>query len=155
LRLTNSASGDCYLESNETLTVTILHSLYHYTTEYGRAAIIESGVLRASLTKPNGRDVLLGEGQYFTSITPETIACRSLANMTPTQIQSGQISLFQLANRIMRGTPSPEKLDYFIEIDISDLIIIESSEYEYIYFHESRIDLDISNRIIRSGKTLI
>jgi hypothetical protein len=137
------------------LTVNISNSLYHYTTEYGLLAIIESRVLRPSLIKPNGRDVLLGEGQYFTSIAPETIACRSLANMTPLQIASGQISLFQLANRIMRGTPSPEKLDYFIEFDVSSLTIRYSVEHEYIYLYDSKIDLDISNRIIRSGKTLI
>jgi HYD1 signature containing ADP-ribosyltransferase len=137
------------------LIVNIPNSLYHYTTEYGLLAIIESRVLRPSLTKPNGRDVLLGEGQYLTNIAPETIACRSLTKMAPAQIESGQISLFQLANRIMRGTPSPEKLDYFIEFDVSKLIIIHSSEYEYIYVHKSKVDLDISNRIIRFGKTLI
>jgi hypothetical protein len=115
---------------------------------------MESRVLRPSLTKPNGRDVLLGEGQYFTSIAPETIACRSINQMTRSQIESGQISLFQLANRIMRGTPSPEKLDCFIEFDVSDLTIEQSLEYEYIYLHQSTVNLDISNRIIRSGKTL-
>jgi HYD1 signature containing ADP-ribosyltransferase len=137
------------------LIANIPNSLYHYTTEYGLLAIIESGVLRPSLTKPNGRDVLLGEGQYFTNIEPETIACRSITTITPLQVKSGQISLFQLANRIMRGTPSPEKLDYFIEFDISSLAISYSVEHEYIYLHESKIDLDISSRIIRSGKTLI
>jgi HYD1 signature containing ADP-ribosyltransferase len=136
------------------LTVNIPDRLYHYTTEYGLLAIIESGVLRPSLTKQNGRDVLLGEGQYFTSISPETIACRSVAKMTRLQIEAGQISLFQLANQIMRGTPSPEKLDYFIEFDVSSLTIRYSIEHEYIYLHESNINLDISNRIIRSGKTL-
>jgi HYD1 signature containing ADP-ribosyltransferase len=136
------------------LTVNISNSLYHYTTEYDQLAIIESGVLRPSLTKPNGRDVLLGEGQYFTSIAPETIICRSITEMTSFQQQTGKLSLFQLANRIMRGTPSPEKLDYFIEIDTSNLITKQSSEYEYIYIHESSINLEISNRIVRWGKTL-
>jgi HYD1 signature containing ADP-ribosyltransferase len=139
----------------ETLATNIYNSLYHYTTEYSLLAIIESRLLRPSLTKPNGRDILLGEGQYFTDIAPETIACRSRTEMTPMQIESGQLSLFQLGNRIMSGTPSPEKLDCFIEVDVANLIIIHSSQYEYIYFHESKIDLDISNRIIRSGKTLI
>jgi hypothetical protein len=136
------------------LPVNISNSLYHYTTEYGQLAIIESGVLRPSLMKPNGRDVLLGEGQYFTSIAPETIICRSITEMTSFQQQTGKLSLFQLANRIMRGTPSPEKLEYFIEIDTSNLITKQSSEYEYIYIHESSINLEISNRIIRWGKTL-
>ena len=138
----------------ENLTVNIFNSFYHYTTESARIAIIESGVLRPSLDRGDNTDVRYGEGQYFTNIAPETIACRSRTEMTPTQIEAGQISLFQLANRIMRGTPSPEKLEYFIEFDVDNLSIIYSSQYEYIYFHESKIDLDISNRIIRSGKTL-
>lgn len=116
---------------------------------------MESKVLRPSLNKPNGRDILLDEGQYFTDIAPETIACRSRIEMTPIQLESGQISLFKLANRIMRGTPSPEKLDYFIEFNVKSLKIVHSGQYEYIYLHESKINLDISDRIIRSGRTLI
>jgi HYD1 signature containing ADP-ribosyltransferase len=137
------------------LSVNISNSLYHYTTEYGQLAIIESEVLRPSLTKPNGRDVLLGEGQYFTSIAPETIICRSRTEMTFSQQQAGKLSLFQLSRHILGGSLSLKKLDYFIEFDVSNLIIRHSIEHEYIYLHESNVDLDISNRIIRWGKTLI
>jgi hypothetical protein len=136
------------------LTVNIPNILYHYTTEYGLLAIIESRVLRPSLTKPNGRDVLLGEGQYFTSIAPEAIACRSRTEMTSSQQQAGQLSLFQLSRHILGGSLSLKKLDYFIEVDVSSLVIRHSIEHQYIYLHESKVDLDISNRIIRWGKTL-
>lgn len=136
------------------MTIDIPHSLYHYTTEYGLLDIIESRVLRPSLTKPNGRDVLLGEGQYFTSISPETIACRSRTEMTLEQEQAGKISIFQLSRHILAGSLSVKKLDYFIELDVSNLPIKHSSEHEYIYLHESRHDLDISSLVIRTGKTL-
>jgi HYD1 signature containing ADP-ribosyltransferase len=136
------------------LTVNISNSLYHYTTEYGQLAIIESGVLRPSLTKPNGRDVLLGEGQYFTSIAPETIICRSRTEMTFLQQQAGNLSLLQLSRHILGGSLSLKKLDYFIEFDVSNLVIRHSTEYEYIYLYESKIDLDVSSRIIRWGQTL-
>jgi hypothetical protein len=138
----------------ETLTTNIYNSLYHYTTEYGLLAIIESRVLRPSLTKPNGRDVLLGEGQYFTSIAPETIACRSKTEMTVEQEQAGKLSLFQLSRHILAGSLSLKKLDYFIEFDVSNLVIRRSIENEYIYLHETKMDLNISNLIIRTGKTI-
>ncbi len=137
----------------ETLTVNFLRSLYHYTTGYGHFAIIDSGVLRPALTKKNGRDVLLGEGQYFTNSAPETIGARSQSQMTPSQIESGQISLLQLSRYTMGGTLHLEKLDYFIELDISNLEIVECNEY--IYVHPSSVDLNIQNLIIRSGKTLV
>jgi hypothetical protein len=130
------------------------NSLYHYTTKYGRLAIIESGVLRPSLPKSNRRDVLYGSGQYFTNISPEMIACKSITDMTLAQIESGQISLLQLSRRIMAGTQSLEKFCCFIQFDVSTLII-EDTENPCIYLHRSDIDIDISNLIIRSGDTLI
>lgn len=135
------------------MTVNFLRSLYHYTTEYGHFAIIESGVFRPSLTKKNGRDVLFGEGQYFTNIAPEMIAARSQSQMTQLQIESGQISLLQLSRYTMGGTRHLEKLDYFIEFDVLDLGIVQCNEY--IYLHPSSMDLNIQNLIIRSGRTFL
>ncbi len=133
------------------MTVNFLRSLYHYTTEYGHFAIIESGVFRPSLTKKNGRDVLFGEGQYFTNIAPERITARSQSQMTQLQIESGQISLLQLSRYTIGGTRHLEKLDYFIVFDVSHLGIIQCNEY--IYLHPSSIDLNVRDLIIRSGKT--
>jgi HYD1 signature containing ADP-ribosyltransferase len=86
------------------VTANIPSSLYHYTTEFGLLAIIESKVLYPSLDRGDGTDIKYGEGQYFTNISPDTIACVSQSQMTSTQTESGQISLIQLAGRIMSGT---------------------------------------------------
>jgi HYD1 signature containing ADP-ribosyltransferase len=119
----------------------------------GHFAIIESGVFCPSLTKKNGRDVLFGEGQYFTNIAPEMIVARSQSQMTPAQIESGQISLLQLSRYTMGGTLQLEKLDYFIEFDVSELAIVECNEY--IYLHQSSIGLNVRDLIIRSGRTFV
>ena len=110
-------------------------------------------MFRPSLTKNNGRDVLFGEGQYFTSIAPEMIVARSQSQMTPSQIESGQISLLHLSRYTMGGTLYLEKLDYFIEFNVLNLGISRCNEY--IYLHPSNVDLNVRNLIIRSGKTLI
>ena len=51
----------------------------------------------------------------------------------------------------MGGTLHLEKLDYFIEFDVSSLAVIECTEY--IYVHPSSVNLNIHNLIIRSGRT--
>jgi HYD1 signature containing ADP-ribosyltransferase len=135
------------------LPVNISNSLYHYTTEYGRLAIIESGVLRPSLVRKDGRDALYGSGQYFTNISPDLIICESREDLTPAQKEAGQISLEQLSYRIMGGVGSPERLAYFIEFDVSTLII-EIPGSRYICLHRNEVNLDIKNLIIRSGRTI-
>jgi hypothetical protein len=140
-------------ESIEKLTADIPNSLYHYTTEQGRLGIIESGVLRPSLVQENGQDAKYGSGHYFTNIPPERIAAKSLFGMTDAQKKADQISLRQLLRWIMIGSVAEEKLEFFIEFNVSSLTV-ESTESPYIYIHRSEINLDISNLIIRSGETL-
>jgi HYD1 signature containing ADP-ribosyltransferase len=135
------------------LTANIPSSLYHYTTEEGRFGIIESGVLRPSLVQENGQDAKYGSGHYFTNIAPERIAAISLSDMTDEQKEADQISLRQLLRWIMVGSVAEEKLAFFIEFNVSNLVI-ESTENPYIYIHRSEINLDISNLIIRSEETL-
>jgi HYD1 signature containing ADP-ribosyltransferase len=135
------------------LPVNISNSLYHYTTEYGRLAIIESGVLRPSLVRKDGRDALYGSGQYLTNISPDIIVCESREDLTPAQKEAGQISLEQLSYRIMGGVGSPERLACFIEFDVSNLTI-EIPGIRHICLYRNEVDLDIRNLIIRSGKTL-
>jgi hypothetical protein len=135
------------------LTVNISNSLYHYTTKYGRLAIIESGVLRPSLVRKDGRDALYGSGQYFTNISPDLIVCESKEDLTPAHKEAGQICIDQLSYRIMGGVGSPERLAYFIEFDVSNLII-EIPGTRYICLCRNEFDLDIRNMIVRSGKTL-
>jgi hypothetical protein len=74
------------------------------------------------------------------------------SEMTDEQKEAGKISLKQLSARIMDGAIVPWKLYCFIEFDVSSLRI-EPTESEYIYLHRSKIDLDISKLIIRSGET--
>jgi hypothetical protein len=74
------------------------------------------------------------------------------SEMTDEQKEAGQISLKQLSARIMDGAIVPWKLYCFIEFDVSGLII-ESTESQYIYLHRSKLDLDVSKLIIRSGET--
>jgi HYD1 signature containing ADP-ribosyltransferase len=135
------------------LTVNISNSLYHYTTEYARLAIIESGVLRPSLLRKDGRDALYGSGQYFTNIPPDIIVCTWREELTPEQQEAGQIWLEQFSYRIMGGVGSPERLACFIEFDVSNLTI-EMPGSRYIGLHRNEVDLDIRNLIIRSGRTL-
>jgi HYD1 signature containing ADP-ribosyltransferase len=127
--------------------------LYHYTTESGLLAIMESGVLKPSLDRGNNTDVKYGEGQYFTNISPDIITCESRSQMTSTQLESGQISLRQLAGRIMAGTLTLEKFYCFLELDVSRLKIDRTDE-QCIYLHRSNTNLDVSTLIIRSGNTL-
>lgn len=150
------------------MTVNIPNRLYHYTTELARLAIIESKVLHPSLDRGNNRDVRYGEGQYFTNLAPETIACKLniidgnpiqttiacqlSSDMTNAQKEAGQISLKQLSARIMDGAIVPWKLHCFVEFDVSNLII-EPTENPYVYIHKSKMNLEIGNLIIRSGET--
>lgn len=129
------------------------NSLYHYTTEYGQLAIIESGVLRPSLVRKDGRDALYGSGQYFTNISPDLIVCESKEDLTRANKEAGQICIDQLSYRIMGGVGSPGRLAYFIEIDVSNLMI-EMPGSRYICLCRNEIDLEIRNLIIRSGRTL-
>jgi hypothetical protein len=128
--------------------------LYHYTTKSGLLAIMESGVLKPSLDRGNNTDVKYGEGQYLTNISPDIITCESKNEMTSEQVKSGQISLRQLAGRIMAGTLTLDRLSCFIELNVSSLIIDRADDNPYIYLYRSNTDLDISNLIIRVGNTL-
>jgi hypothetical protein len=121
--------------------------------------------MRPSLKKKNGRDILFGQGQYFTDIPPEMVICRSTSQMTDAQKQSGQLSLLQLSYNIMRTSVAIEKVSCFIEINVSNLNIKHStdypdtllqlaSDYPHTYLRESILDLKIEELIIRSGRTL-
>jgi hypothetical protein len=129
-------------------------SLYHYSTEYGQLAIIESRVPKPSFRKKNGRDALIGSGQYFTDIAPEKVICKSQREMTPEQREGDWLSLMQLSYNIMGGSSVIKKVFYFIEFDVSNLTLKQSIERPHIYLHESEVDLDIDNLIIRWGRTL-
>ncbi|MCW5319220.1 hypothetical protein GTQ43_38205 [Nostoc sp. KVJ3] len=128
----------------------IPNSLYHYTSEQGLNGILSSGELRASL--PEVKDAVHGPGQYLTDIAPEMIVAKSVKNMTPEQTKAGQLSLGQLASKLFGQPWAGRKLDHYLEIDISDLPI--ENPHPNIYRNPTRDNLDISNRVIRHGKTM-
>jgi hypothetical protein len=115
---------------------------------------MESRVLKPSFRKKNGRDALIGSGQYFTDIAPEKVICESQREMTSAQRDGDWLSLRQLSYHIMGGSVILEKMYYFIEFDVSNLILKQSTERPHIYLHESEVDLDIDDLIIRWGRTL-
>jgi hypothetical protein len=114
-------------------------------------------VLHPSLDE-DGRITMFGAGQYFTNIAPEMIACigtracKLRAELTEDHKEAGQISLIQLSGRIMDGAMAIERLECFIEFNVSGLNI-SSTASPYIYLHKSEIDLNISNLVLRTGRT--
>jgi hypothetical protein len=100
---------------------------------------------------------MFGSGQYFTNIAPEmiacigTTACQRRSDLTQAHKNAGQISLIQLSGRIMDGAMAIERLECFIEFNVSNLFI-SSTESPYIFLHRSEVDLNISNLVLRSGK---
>jgi hypothetical protein len=100
---------------------------------------------------------MFGSGQYFTNISPEIIACNGItackrrSDLTQAHREAGQISLIQLSGRIMDGAMAIDRLECFLEFNVSGLDI-SATESPYIYLHKSEIDLDISNLVLRSGR---
>ena len=139
------------------MAVNILNSLYHYTTESGLLGIMETGVLHPSLDE-DGRTTMFGAGQYFTNIAPEMIACigtkacQRRAELTDAHKKAGQISLIQLSGRIMDGAMAIERLECFIELNVSELNI-SFTDSPHIYLYRSQTDLNISNLVLRTGRT--
>jgi hypothetical protein len=127
-------------------------TLFYYTTETGFRSIVESGILHPSLKRKVRRDALYGDGQYFTDIAPERVIAFKNSNLTPEEIDRGCISLLNLGNRIMGALSSPNKLYFYIEFDVSNLLV-KPTRSPYIYLHESDENLDVSQLIIRYGGT--
>jgi hypothetical protein len=119
-------------------------TLYHYTTDAGRAGILESGEIWASQGARNARH---GAGQYFTDIAPEAIGGRTLAT-TP----AGQMSLGQLSSRLFRVPWNTGKLSSFLEVDVAGLGARQVAPN--IWLIEGEAGLSIGGRVVRSGATL-
>jgi hypothetical protein len=119
-------------------------TLYHYTTEAGRAGILESGEIWASQGARNARH---GAGQYFTDIAPEAIGGRTLAT-TP----AGQMSLGQLSSRLFRVPWNTGKLSSFLEVDVAGLGARQVAPN--IWLIEGEAGLSVGGRVVRSGATL-
>ena len=106
----------------------------------------------------DGRTSMFGAGQYFTNIAPEMIACigtkacKLRAELTDAHKKAGQISLIQLSGRIMDGAMAIERLECFIEFNVAGLNI-SFTDSPHIYLCRSQTDLNISNLVLRTGRT--
>jgi len=106
-------------------------TLFHYTTHQGGADIVASQVLKPSLIAVNPKDVRHGDGQYFSDIEPGT--------KTPGQ----------LAYALLHDPRGWRRFTYFIEIDVTDLNVIEGRPGVFVL--PSTKDLSLVGRIVRHG----
>lgn len=107
------------------------NTLYHYTNEKGLTGITESNQLNPSLKANNPKDARYGNGQYLSDINPEST--------TPTKLAKKFINV-----------PNKYKYTHYIEIDVSDLNVIQGRDGVYVIPNEEALDL--TGRIINSGK---
>lgn len=106
-------------------------TLYHYTNEKGMKGITESNQLNPSLKANNPKDARYGNGQYLSDINPKSV--------TPTQLAKKFISV-----------PNKYKYTHYIEIDVTDLNVVQGREGVFVIPNADALDL--TNRIINSGK---
>ena len=97
-------------------------TLYHYTNEKGLTGITESNQLNPSLKANNPKDARYGNGQYLSDINPEST--------TPTKLAKKFINV-----------PNKYKYTHYIEIDVSDLNVIQGRDGVYVIPNEEALDL--------------
>lgn len=119
-------------------------TLIHYTTGDGLAGILESGELRASSGPIHAR---FGDGQYLTDIRPEQIGGRTLKDAAGT----GKLSLGQVANNLYGDSRKINSISHYVEIDVTGLDVSEPRKNTFRIANNG--NLDISNRIVKSGKS--
>lgn len=118
-----------FLAAEETQTA---QTLFHYTNEKGLSGILDSGELNPPLKALNPNDVRYGNGQYLSDIVPGTKT-------------SAQLS------REFLGQPfQGAKYTHYLEIDVSDLNVIQGRPGVFVIPGET--SLDLTGRIISSGK---
>jgi ADP-ribosyltransferase of polymorphic toxin system len=108
-------------------------SLFHYTTEEGMNAIVESGELNPSLKALNPSDARYGDGQYLSDIVPGSWSPQSMSS-----------SFFGVPGQ---GT----RLTNFVEVDVSGLDVVQGRMSTFVV--PGQAPLDISNRIMSFGET--
>jgi len=106
-------------------------TLYHYTNEKGKNAILESQELFPSLKANNPKDARYGNGQYLSDINPSTTKPASLAS------------------KFIR-TPNRYKYTHYVEIDVFGLNVVQGRDGVFVIPNNN--SLDISGRIVSSGK---
>ncbi|WP_081078456.1 HYD1 signature containing ADP-ribosyltransferase family protein [Flavobacterium covae] len=108
-------------------------TLYHYTNAKGYEGILESKEIFPSIKALNPKDARLGDGQYFSNIVPGTKNSK------------------QLAASFVR-VPNPHLFTHYIAIDVSGLEIHQGLNRKDVFVILGDQNLDISNRIVDSGK---
>jgi RHS repeat-associated protein len=107
-------------------------TLYHYTTEEGMNAIVNSKKLKPSLKAVNPKDARYGDGQYLSDIVPGT--------KTPAQLSSAFVRIpFQ-----------GKRFTHYVEIDVTDLDVVKGRDGVFVVPNAG--DLDLTNRIVSFGK---
>ncbi|MBQ9233538.1 MAG: hypothetical protein IJ167_05840 [Lachnospiraceae bacterium] len=93
--------------------------------------ITESNQLNPSLKANNPKDARFGNGQYLSDINPKST--------TPTRLAKKFINV-----------PNKYKYTHFIEIDVSDLNVIQGRDGVFVIPNEEALDL--TGRIVSFGK---
>ena len=106
-------------------------TLFHYTNEKGMLGIVESKKLNPSLKANNPKDARYGAGQYLSDIKPDT--------QTPVSLAKKFINV-----------PNKYKYTHYVEIDVTDLDVIQSREGVFVIPNSS--PLDLSDRIVNTGR---
>jgi hypothetical protein len=122
---------------------------FHYTSPAGEEGILSSKVILPSLNPRNAR---YGPGAYFTDIAPERVSARTVSELTAQEVASGQLSQGQLARRLFGQPFAGNKLERFLEVDLSGLTVEEVAPN--IFLVRANVPLSVVDRIIRSGVTL-
>lgn len=104
--------------------------LYHYTNEKGMIGIVESKRLNPSLRSSNPKDARYGNGQYLSDIEPNT--------QTPVKLAKKFINV-----------PNKYKYTHYVEIDVTDLNVIQGREGVFVIPNDS--PLDLTDRIVSTG----
>lgn len=118
-------------DSNTEVDIFGLDILYHYTNQSGMEGILQTKVIKPSLKELNPKDVRYGNGQYLSDIVPGT--------KTPSQL-----------GRQFINVPNKHKYTHYVAIDVSGLDAIKGRDGVFVVRGDT--DLDISDRIVSSGK---
>jgi hypothetical protein len=106
--------------------------MYHYTSQAGLAAILQSKALLPSLRANNPKDARYGDGQYISDIVPGTK-------------RPGQLSL------IFFGIPFGwRRFTHYVTINVDGLTVTYGRPNVFVI--KSSGPLDISKRLIGSGQ---
>jgi HYD1 signature containing ADP-ribosyltransferase len=106
-------------------------TLFHYTSETGYKAIMETGELLPSIGVKNAR---YGAGQYLTDIAP------------------GQFTMGQTSRRLFGVPWNRNRLTYFIELDVTGLNTIKNAPFNYVI--PGTGNLPLGGRIVNGGASI-